>query len=79
MDEKIPYDKMYRIMFNAAEDAMQLLIKAQQACEELYMVSAHGEEYARTEEEKKIMPPYGINLQELRQAKAQREQAPKEN
>lgn len=50
MDEKIPYDKMYRIMVNAAEDAMRLLIKAQQECEELYMDSPHGEEYVGTEE-----------------------------
>ncbi len=33
------YEKMYAKMFNAAEDAINLLIKAQRECEEMYMQS----------------------------------------
>ena len=31
------YKEMYFKMFNAAQDAIELLIKAQQECEELYI------------------------------------------
>ena len=31
------YKKMYLMMVNATEQAMDVLIKAQQACEELYI------------------------------------------
>ncbi len=37
------YKKMYLTMFQASEDAINLLIKAQQACEELYMSSPETE------------------------------------
>lgn len=33
------YEKMYHIMFNAAEDAINLLIEAQQKCEDIYVES----------------------------------------
>ena len=31
------YEKMYKILFNAAEDAINILIKAQQKCEDIYV------------------------------------------
>lgn len=33
------YKKMYLTMFQASEDAINLLIQAQRRCEELYMAS----------------------------------------
>ena len=37
------YKKMYLTMVDAAEKAMELLIAAQQACEELYVSDAPSE------------------------------------
>lgn len=31
------YEKMYKILFNAAEEAINILIKAQQKCEDIYV------------------------------------------
>ena len=42
------YQKMYLHLFHAVEDAIQLLIEAQRACEELYM---NGEKEAEQKEE----------------------------
>ena len=36
-EENVDYKKMYLKMVRATEDAMNLLIKAQQECEELYL------------------------------------------
>ncbi len=37
------YKQMYLTMFKASEEAVNLLIKAQQECEELYMASPETE------------------------------------
>ena len=37
------YKKMYLTMVNATEQAMDMLIKAQQTCEELYVSDAPSE------------------------------------
>lgn len=37
------YQKMYLTMFRASEEAVNLLIKAQRECEELYMSSPEPE------------------------------------
>ena len=42
---KPDYKEMHYKLFRATEEAMQLLIRAQEECEELYM-SAEGEEEA---------------------------------
>jgi hypothetical protein len=36
-DQNVDYKKMYFKMVSAMEDAIELLIKAQQDCEELYI------------------------------------------
>ncbi|MDD6023104.1 MAG: hypothetical protein PUC06_02540 [Oscillospiraceae bacterium] len=36
-DENVDYKELYLKMVRATEDAMNLLIKAQQECEELYL------------------------------------------
>lgn len=38
------YKKMYLTMFHATESAIELLIAAQQECEELYISAADSEE-----------------------------------
>jgi len=43
------YRKMYLRMVHASEDAIRLLIKAQQECEELF-IHASGDEEERNEE-----------------------------
>ena len=42
-EKEIDYKLMYHKMVNAAEDAMNILIKAQRECEELYMEAAQPE------------------------------------
>ncbi len=42
-NNKVDYKKMYHIMVNAAEDAMRILIEAQQKCEEMYIESSDEE------------------------------------
>lgn len=42
-ENEIDYKLMYHKMVNAAEDAMNILIKAQRECEELYMEAAQPE------------------------------------
>ncbi len=37
------YEKMYHIMVNAAEDALNILIAAQRVCEELYLSAPEPE------------------------------------
>lgn len=37
------YKKMYLTLFHASEEAINLLVKAQQECEELYMSSPEPE------------------------------------
>ena len=36
-DKNVDYKKMYLIMMNAAEKAMNILIAAQKECEEIYI------------------------------------------
>lgn len=31
------YEKMYKLMVNAAEDAIRILVEAQRSCEEMYI------------------------------------------
>lgn len=44
MDSKVNYKEMYLKMVRASEKAMNILIKAQQECEELYMEQPEDEE-----------------------------------
>ncbi len=37
------YKKMYTLLISACEDAINLLIEAQQKCEELYILSCEDE------------------------------------
>ena len=37
------YEKMYHIMFNATEEAINLLIAAQQKCEDIYCSGENAE------------------------------------
>ena len=39
------YEKMYKQMVNAAEDAIKILIKAQRNCEEMYIEDAERQEH----------------------------------
>lgn len=39
------YEKMYRQMVNAAEDAIKILIEAQRNCEEMYIEDAERQEH----------------------------------
>lgn len=39
------YEKMYKQMVNAAEDAIKILIEAQRNCEEMYIEDAERQEY----------------------------------
>ena len=41
--ETAPYKEMYIKMFEAAERSINILIKAQRECEEMYMNSPEGE------------------------------------
>ena len=43
-DKNVDYKAMYLAMVRAAESAMQLLIEAQQRCEELYIDGAAEDE-----------------------------------
>lgn len=38
------YEKMYKQMVNAAEDALKILIEAQRNCEEIYISEAESRE-----------------------------------
>ena len=38
------YEKMYKQMVNAAEDALKILIEAQKNCEEIYVSEAESRE-----------------------------------
>ena len=38
------YEKMYKQMVNAAEDALKILIDAQRACEEMYIKNSERQE-----------------------------------
>lgn len=38
------YEKMYKQMVNAAEDALKILIEAQKNCEEIYVSEAESSE-----------------------------------
>ena len=38
------YEKMYKQMVNAAEDALKILIEAQKNCEEIYISEAESRE-----------------------------------
>ncbi len=39
------YEKMYKQMVNAAEDAIKILIEAQRNCEEMYIEDAERQEH----------------------------------
>lgn len=39
------YEKMYKQMVNAAEDAIKILIEAQRNCEEMYIEDAKRQEH----------------------------------
>ena len=39
------YEKMYKQMVNAAEDAIKILIEAQRNCEEMYIEDADRQEH----------------------------------
>ena len=43
-DSDIDYKKMYHIMMNAAEKAINILIAAQQECEEIYLSAGDDKE-----------------------------------
>lgn len=43
-ENEIDYKLLYHKMVNAAEDAMNILIKAQQECEALYMEAAQSDQ-----------------------------------
>lgn len=47
MDEQIDYKEMYLKMVRATEAAINILIEAQQECEELYMAPAASPETAK--------------------------------
>ena len=44
MDSKVDYKEMYLKMVRASEKAMDILIKAQQECEEMYIEQSENEE-----------------------------------
>ena len=44
MDSKVDYKEMYLKMVRATEKAMDILIRAQQECEEMYIDQAEDEE-----------------------------------
>ena len=39
------YEKMYKQLVNATEDAIKILIEAQRNCEEMYIDDAEDQEY----------------------------------
>ena len=43
-DTGVDYKKMYHIMMNAAEQAIEILISAQHKCEEMYISPAQKDE-----------------------------------
>ena len=53
MEIEADYRKMYLHLMNKTEDAINMLIEAQQMCEELYLQSTDGEEAEYGKEEKK--------------------------
>ena len=44
MDSKVDYKEMYLKMVRATEKAIDILIRAQQECEEMYIEQAEDEE-----------------------------------
>ena len=39
------YEKMYKQLVNATEDAIKILIEAQRNCEEMYIEDAESQDY----------------------------------
>lgn len=50
-EETVDYRAMYHKMVNAAEDAINLLIKAQRECEEMYISTPQEEDTVSPAEE----------------------------
>ena len=47
MDSKVDYKEMYLKMVRASEKVMDILIKAQQECEEMYIEQSEDEEWKK--------------------------------
>ena len=65
MDSKVDYKEMYLKMVRATEKAMDILIRAQQECEEMYIEQAEDEESPLGKRAATQGRPYGSAETEL--------------